>query len=210
MPSLTCSQIGPFVGDFINQYTSWRWSFYVLLIWAGVMLVLIVLFVPETYHPVLLRRKAIKLRGETGDVRWIAPIEEMDRSILRTVVRSCYRPFTLLVLEPKCLNLCIFSAILLGIQYLWFGAFELVFENVYGFQLWQVGCTYLGLLVGLLIAIASGGLWHRNYLRLVQNREKVGAETGVSEPEYRLPPAIGGSIMVPIGLFWYGRSAQNG
>lgn len=30
---------------------------------------LIVLFVPETYSPVLLRRKAILLRRETGDDR---------------------------------------------------------------------------------------------------------------------------------------------
>jgi hypothetical protein len=30
-----------------------RWTFYVLLIWTGALLVSIVLFVPETYHPVL-------------------------------------------------------------------------------------------------------------------------------------------------------------
>ncbi|KAJ5205761.1 MFS transporter [Penicillium cf. griseofulvum] len=31
-----------------------RWTFYVLLIWTGVLLVsiLFVLFIPETYHPV--------------------------------------------------------------------------------------------------------------------------------------------------------------
>lgn len=44
-------------------------SFWVLLIWAGVQWVLIFIFVPETYAPVLLRRKAVKLRQETGDDR---------------------------------------------------------------------------------------------------------------------------------------------
>lgn len=29
-----------------------RWTFYVLLIWAGVLLVSMILLVPETYHPV--------------------------------------------------------------------------------------------------------------------------------------------------------------
>ena len=28
--------IGPVVGGFINAYTDWRWTFYVILIWAGV------------------------------------------------------------------------------------------------------------------------------------------------------------------------------
>lgn len=83
--------IGPLIGNFINQFATWRWSFYVLLIWAGVMLVLITLIIPETYHPVLLRRKAIKVRDETGDKRWHAPIEKMDKSILQTIIRSCYR-----------------------------------------------------------------------------------------------------------------------
>jgi hypothetical protein len=70
------------------------------MIWAGVQLALIVLFVPETYHPVLLRNKAIALRKETGDERWKASIEIMDRSITKTVALSCKRPFELLFLEP--------------------------------------------------------------------------------------------------------------
>jgi MFS family permease len=27
--------IGPVVGGFINQHVSWRWTFYVILLWAG-------------------------------------------------------------------------------------------------------------------------------------------------------------------------------
>ena len=164
---------------------------------------LIIVVIPETYHPVLLRRKAIQLRKETGDERWRAPIEEMDQSITQTILRSVYRPFQLLTLEPMCLNLCLFSAILLGVLYLFFGAFEIVFEDNHGFNLWQVGLTFTGLLVGIIIAVASDPLWHRNYVRLVQNREQDGGEKGGAEPEYRLPPAIAGGILVPIGLFWY-------
>ena len=41
---------GPLVGGLINTYTGWRWTHYVLLIWAGVLLVSIALFVPETYR----------------------------------------------------------------------------------------------------------------------------------------------------------------
>lgn len=41
---------GPIIGGFINFYTHWRWTYYVLLIWAVVLLVAIVFFVPETYR----------------------------------------------------------------------------------------------------------------------------------------------------------------
>lgn len=173
-----------------------------LIIWSALMLGLIVLGVPETYHPVLLRHKAAKLRKETGDERWKAPIEIMQRSILQTILRSCYRPFLLLTLEPMVLNLCLFSAILLGVLYLFFGAFEIVFTNNHGFELWQVGLSFTGLLVGQLVAIGTDPLWHNNYLRLLRKKEEEDGESGGSEPEYRLPPAIAGGILVPIGLFW--------
>lgn len=173
-----------------------------LIIWSAVMLGLITLGVPETYHPVLLRHKAAKLRKETGDSKWKAPIEVMQRSILQTVLRSCYRPFLLLTLEPMVLSLCLFSAILLGVLYLFFGAFEIVFTTNHGFELWQVGLSFTGLLIGELVTLGTDTFWHKNYLRLVQKAEERDGELGGWEPEYRLPPAIAGGIVVPIGLFW--------
>ena len=135
-----------------------RWSFYVLLIWSGAMLGLIIAFVPETYHPVLLWNKARKLREDTGNDNWKAPIEIHDLSILQTIIRSIYRPFILLALEPMCLNLCIFSALLLGVLYLFFGAFSLVFKNNHDFELWQIGLSFLGILVGLIAGILTDPL----------------------------------------------------
>lgn len=121
----------------------------------------------------------------------------MNRSISRTIIHSIYRPFLMLALDPMCLNLCLFSALLLGILYLFFGAFNLVFSDLYKFNLYQVGLSFLGLLVGMCFAIASDPLWQRNYLRLVRNNSHK------SEPEFRLPPSIGGSALTTIGLFWF-------
>ncbi|GME23584.1 Major facilitator superfamily [Neofusicoccum parvum] len=197
-------EVGPLVGGFINQHASWRWTFYVMLIWAGAQLALIVFLVPETYHPVLLRRKAQKLRTETGNEVWKAPIEKLDKSVSQTLLWSCVRPFQLLVFEPMCLNLCILSSILLGILYLFFGAFPLVFQNNHGFTLSQVGLAFLGLFVGMVLGISTDPLWRKNYARLVQRREAQGGEPGGSEPEYRLPPTIVGAVIVPIAMFGFG------
>lgn len=193
--------LGPIIGGFINQYSSWRWTFYVLLIWSCANLCMIALLVPETYHPVLLRNKARKVRKETGDERWKAPIEKSDKSIPRTIAYSLLRPSQLLLLEPMCTNLCLFSAILLGILYLFFGAFGVVFGSHRGFSLSQIGLSFLGIFVGMVAGAMTDPFWHKNYRRLIKKREEATGDIGGSEPEFRLPPAIAGSLLVPIGLF---------
>ncbi len=154
--------------------------------------------------PVLLRHKAKQLRKETGDERWRAPIEKTNKSIPKTVGYALLRPFELLIWEPMCLSLDVYSAILLGILYLFFGAFPLIFETNHGFNLWQVGFSFMGLLVGMLLAGASFPVWHKFRMRLIRKREEVTGVPGVSEPEYRLPSVMAGALFVPIGLFWVG------
>ena len=53
----------------------------------------------------------------------------------------------------------------------------------------------------MLLGVICDPLWHKNYDRLVRNREAAGGEPGGSEPEYRLPPTIAGAFIVPIALF---------
>ncbi|KAK7920164.1 major facilitator superfamily transporter [Apiospora marii] len=189
--------LGPLLGGFINNNVNWRWTYYVSIIWAFVLLIAIVFLTPETFHPVKLREKARALRQETGDERWKAPMETKNKSVARAVGLSLLRPFQLLIWEPMCLCLCLFSAILLGTLYLFFGAFHLIFGAVYGFNLWQTGLAFLGILIGMLAAGATDPLWHRVYARLLEQND------GVPEPEFRLPPAVAGAVLVPIGLFMF-------
>lgn len=107
-----------------------------------------------------------------------------------------------------CLNLCIFSAILLGILYLFFGAFPLVFTTNYGFNLWQVGLAFSGIGCGLIIGTASGShvdlIWRLMHPRRIDNDlEGEAPKTETSEPEHRLPSAVIGAVIVPIGLFLF-------
>ena len=78
---------------------------------------------------------------------------------VQTIMRSCYRPFLLLTLEPMCLCLCTFCAFILGVLYLFFGAFNIVFTKNHDFNLWQVGLSFLGILIGMLIGIGSDTLY---------------------------------------------------
>ncbi|CAH0046726.1 unnamed protein product [Clonostachys solani] len=195
--------IGPVIGGFINYNTHWRWTYYVMLMWSFALLMAIAFLVPETFHPAILRQKAKILRQSTGDSRWRAPIEEQDKSILVAVSRSLKRPFQLLVFEPMCLSLCIFSALLLGILYLFFGAFPLIFHTHHQFNLWQVGLSFLGIGVGLILGVLTDPIWSRIRLHYVSKLAESTGKPSDGEPEFRLPPAIFGSLLVPLGLFMF-------
>ncbi|KAK3333946.1 major facilitator superfamily domain-containing protein [Cercophora scortea] len=161
------------------------------------------IFSVAPFDPVLLKRKAEKVRKETGDDRWKAPMEKTSKSVTRTVAYSLLRPFQLLIMEPMCLILDIYSAILLGVLYLFFGAFPLVFVNNHGFNLWQVGLTFMGLLVASILAALSTPFWHRLRYDLAEKR---GQKTGIvkAEPEDQLPPVILGAPLITAGLFLFG------
>lgn len=158
----------------------------------------------DVSDPIVLQRKAQKLRKETGDERWVAPSEKIQRSVASAIGHSLLRPFQLLIFEPMCLNLCIFSAILLGILYLFFGAFPLVFISNHGFNLWQVGLAFLGIGVGSVIAVATDPVWYRIRGSLTRKLEEETGVEGASEPEFRLPPVIVGAVLVPVGIFMFG------
>ncbi|KAI0042780.1 MFS general substrate transporter, partial [Auriscalpium vulgare] len=57
--------LAPIVGGFVGETVGWRWMIWVNMIFAGVIATLLTL-IPETYAPVILRRRAEKMREETG------------------------------------------------------------------------------------------------------------------------------------------------
>jgi hypothetical protein len=101
------------------------------------------------------------------------------------------------------LALSTYTSLLQGIIYLFFSTFPLVFGTNHGFNLWQISLTFLGLLVGNLIACLFNPYWHKNWMGLIRKmKEKHGAEYK-PEPELRLPSAMVGSVLVTVSLFWF-------
>ncbi|KAK4463814.1 major facilitator superfamily domain-containing protein [Cladorrhinum samala] len=195
---------GPLVGGLFVMYTgNWRWMHWYLMALGGAILVGLAVLVPETYHPVLLARKAKKLREETGDERYYAPIERSTKSIPVTIGLSLLRPFQILLHEPMAVILNVYTAVLLGLLYLFFGAFPLIFKTNHGFNLWQVGLTFTGLLVSMIVACAMTPVWNRvrHWLR-EKRRQKTGELK--DEPEDQLPQVIFGAPLITGGLFWFG------
>ncbi|KDQ13754.1 hypothetical protein BOTBODRAFT_110868 [Botryobasidium botryosum FD-172 SS1] len=198
--------IGPVFGTsisgFINQHLDWRWTYYILIIWCVFELALLVLFVPETYVPYLLTMKARRLRRDTGDTRYFAPLEKSSHKILRTIQISCVKPFSMMLYEPMLLLVDIWQvhswmALILGIVYLTFAVFPVIFGGVYHFNVQMTGLSFLGIGIGMIFATASQPVWN------AINRRETKKYNGMPPPEVRLYPGMVGGLLIPLGLFWF-------
>lgn len=63
--------IGPIAGGFLAeaQGSSWLWVAALLAIFSAILTVAGAIWMPETYEPVLLRKRAARLERETGE-KW--------------------------------------------------------------------------------------------------------------------------------------------
>ena len=159
------------------------------------------IFMRETYPPVLLERKAKRLRLETGNpnLRSALAINKTPRQLLK---QSLIRPTKMLFLSPIVAALSIYMAVVYGYLYLLFTTITLVFEDTYHFSQGNVGLTYLGIGVGSLLGLFIFGIASDKIVKRMSAK-------GEMKAEYRLPPLIPGSVLIPIGLFIYGWSAQK-
>ena len=98
----------------------------------------------------------------------------------------------LLVFSPIVLALSTYMAVVYGYLYLLFTTITEVYENNYHFGQGTVGLTYLGIGVGSLFGVIIFGIASDRIL-------KAKSKTGEMKAEYRLPPMIPGSFIIPIG-----------
>ncbi|KAH8926894.1 MFS general substrate transporter, partial [Atractiella rhizophila] len=189
--------VGPVVSGFVNQHTYFRWTWYTSLIWYGVNLTFLVLVVPETYAPAILKRKARRIRKVTGEAKYLSPIECDKRSKLNVVLTSCRVPFALLAVEPMAFLLNLWTSIILGILYMFFGAFPIVFGEGHGFEPQYVGVAFVGIGLGIAIGSLSDPPFRREYERTM---ERLGRKPG---PEEHLKKAMVGGVIFAGALFWF-------
>ena len=98
----------------------------------------------------------------------------------------------LLVFSPIVLALSTYMAVVYGYLYLLFTTITEVYEGQYHFSQGTVGLTYLGIGVGSMLGVIIFGIASDKIL-------KAKSKTGEMKAEYRLPPMIPGSFLIPIG-----------
>ncbi|KAE8382758.1 major facilitator superfamily domain-containing protein [Aspergillus bertholletiae] len=194
--------IGPIAGGYLSQAQGWRWVFWLLAIVSGFAVILVFIVLSESYEPVLLRQKANRVRKEIGSAEVVGG-QALKLDSRKVFLQALTRPTKLLFLTPNVALFSIYTGVVFGYLYLLFTTVTEVYETTYHFSQGATGLVYIGIGVGALIGISCFGALSDS----IQNR-LIARNNGQSEPEFRLPPLIPGSFLIPIGLFWYGWSAQ--
>ena len=116
---------------------------------SGTFTILSLIFLRETYGPIILQRKTIRLRKETGN-QGLRSKFDVGLSPRDFFMRGIVRPAKMLIYSPIVLSTSIYVGVVYGYLYLLFTTFTIVFERTYHFSSGSVGLTFLGLGVGSL------------------------------------------------------------
>nr|POE47353.1 putative transporter [Quercus suber] len=196
--------LAPFIGGFINQsYLGWRWTEWLTAIMGATGLILSLLFLEETYPPVILVNKAAEMRRRTKNWGIHAKQEEIEIDLRELLEKNLSRPMRMLFTEPIVLLISIYMAFIYGLLYLFLTFYPIVFQGIHGFNQGVGGLPYFGIIFGELLAGLAVILMQPGY------NKKLAANNNVPVPEWRLPIAIVGGTLFAIGLFWFGWSGYR-
>ncbi len=195
--------IGPIAGGFISENTTWRWCFYATSIFTIVVQCFGLMFLQETYAPKLLQRKRDKLRKETGNNELYTEFDNPKRSVPTTLRIAIKRPFKLLFTQPIIQVLACYMAYIYGLMYLMLSTFPTLFTKRYHMSTSIGSLNYIAMGLGFFLGAQITAPLNDALYRRLKARNN-----GVGKPEFRVPMQIINSILIPIGLFMYGWSAQ--
>ncbi|KAK3683998.1 fluconazole resistance protein [Podospora appendiculata] len=199
---------GPLFAPIISGYCSttigWRWAFWIGLIYAAATMVPLA-FLPETYGPVLLLRRAKAIRKHDPTARVVAPHELEKKTVTELATVVLTRPIRMIIFEPIVSTSCAYLALCYAIFYMTFQAFPIIFQGLYRLSPGECGLTYLAIGAGCLLALPVFLAWDT----FMANARARDAPWTRQEEYRRLPLAcIGGPLFV-VSLFWLGWTSRR-
>ncbi|KAK5049853.1 hypothetical protein LTR84_003971 [Exophiala bonariae] len=190
--------VGPIVANFVAVAAGWRWVMWTMTLFAGTFWIVGALVIPETYAPVILRRRSQKLTKLTGKLHIsIYESKSEHRATTTEKIRKVlFRPWKLLIYEPIVLLISVYMAILYATLFMMLGAFPIVFAETRHWAQGVSGLPFIGICVGMISGALHTIYDNKRYLRDIEKPENL-------TPEARLPPALLGAVITPIGMFLF-------
>ncbi|TQS35367.1 hypothetical protein Golomagni_04212 [Golovinomyces magnicellulatus] len=195
----------PVVGAWIAQTSSisWRWTEWIAVIMSGTTFVITVVWLPETFAPILLKWKAVQLRKVTNDMTFVAPIESQS-SFSERLKANIYRAFIMSTREYIVILLGLWLVLVYIIVFGFLSGMEHIFARTYNFSLGLVGTSFSAIAVGIILNTALSIVYAYTHNTRTIKCRKINGENSRLPPEYRMIPAFPVAICLPISLFWLG------
>lgn len=179
------------MGGFLIQAGLWRWCFFILSIATFAMLVISVVFMRETYLPVLEKRKRIRMEGiESGSSSSLNRLARLilldtNASVLRAEMQMAIaRPWIMLRTQPIIQALALFYAYLYGLMLLSSATFPDLFHLRYHQGLGVASLHYISLSMGFVIGSQICALSIQRIYEYLVERQRLKAS---ANQEVQLP-----------------------
>ncbi|ETS84329.1 hypothetical protein PFICI_02354 [Pestalotiopsis fici W106-1] len=183
------ASIAPLVGGYIIQTRNdWRWTMWAVLIMTAPLLAAVVCS-KETSKKQILKHET-KPEG----------LPDRQRLQLRLIL---LRPMMMLFMEPIA-SITVYNAFVYGIFFAFFHGYTYVFGRVYNFTSAEVGLTFIGIFIGVTLAVPTFIVVNKT----LYAKAKAKAPDGRPPPEERLYSSILGSIGISVSLFWFAWTAR--
>jgi multidrug resistance protein len=227
--------LGPILGAFISQGTDWRWVFWITSAVAAGATVLAFFLLEEMYLPKiekkwlkkqrkLAEKNSIEMRPHpTEDAKLGLPQTDIEstpsatqslpalpipdhpqRRFLTLMRTNLQRPLRMLLTQPIVQLLALYMALLYGIMFLFIFAYPRLWTGSYNQSIRIGSLNYISVGIGLILGVnVAGQLGDRIYMRLTARNN------GVAKPEFRLPIMVLGTVLMPLGLLWWGWAGQR-
>lgn len=194
--------LGPLFGGWISLKTgSWRWIYWVLFILCGVVSAF-TFIMPESYAPILLRRKAKRLNKEHNTDVYVSKHDVDQVPFNEQIKTSLVRPFILMFCEPIILFMSFYLSFIYSLLYALFFAFPIAFEEIRGWNIGMTGVSFCSIIIGIGIAMLVMPIQEKLYKKHTEEKGPA--------PEARLYPMLLGAIGMPISLFIFAFTSYKG
>ncbi|KAI1419958.1 major facilitator superfamily domain-containing protein [Xylaria sp. FL1777] len=180
VPIIFAPSIGPVIGGVISQYLGWRWIFWFLAILCGFVLIMFLVFMPETCRLIVgdgsirpgpfyrtlwqlvkdarRKKKATQPISQGADGKSSGKSSRIQRpNLIRTL---------LILFEKEMFLLLMYSSLIYAGFYAVSTAIPAEFASLYGFSGLKTGLVYLPLGIGSIVSVfIMGSLANWNYRR---------------------------------------------
>lgn len=190
--------------------TTWRWMFWSTSIFQLVMSVISFSVFHETYAPLILQRRAEKLRKDTGNQQYRSEEERLHghKDPLPELWRALSRPVRLILFHPIIQVASVISAFNYGLLYIMLSTFSSLWTDRYGISVEISGLHYIAIALGEIAGSQLGGALLDYFYRRMYSRAGSHPHDEQYAPESRMPLSFPGVLLSSLGLFLYGWGGQ--